>query len=263
MSDTRRTALVTGAARGLGRAIATSFAAAGYDLVLSARSTRDAPNRLLPGALDEVHELIETKFGVSALSVPGDLAVDGFADHLATATLERFGRCDVLVNNAAFIPPGSFLDLPPRRWEAAVKVNVLAPARLCQLLVPGMLDRGSGSVVNISSGAAVDDVALMATYGVTKAALERLGSMLEFELGGRGVSFTTIRIDEQIVTEANMYMAAKIALDDPTFATRHESGRCSPAEFGEAVRWVAEQGDLSPRLLTLGDLRSLGALPAV
>jgi NAD(P)-dependent dehydrogenase (short-subunit alcohol dehydrogenase family) len=173
----QRVALITGASRGLGRAIARLFARRGCSLVLTARGA--AALEAVAGELREQTEV---------LAVPGDVGED--AERIVAAGLERFGRIDVLINNASAIGPSPMPTLDAYSWEALAAVfrtNVLAPLHLVQLVLPGMRARGQGVIINVTSDAAVQAYPGWGGYGASKAALEHLSRVLAAELEGSGV----------------------------------------------------------------------------
>lgn len=148
--------------------------------------------------------LILTGRGVEALSdaaaelaartdvvaVPGDVADPAHAAALVEQGLDRFGRIDILVNNASELGPSPLLDLasyPLDALSGVFAVNVVAPLHLTQLVLPGMRERGEGVVINVSSDAAVEAYPTWGGYGASKAALEQLSRVLAAELEGSGV----------------------------------------------------------------------------
>lgn len=179
MATTNKVALISGASRGLGLEIARLLAQRGYGLVLTARGAA-----ALAAAADELH----THTAVVALA--GDVADAAHTARLVQAGLDRFGRIDVLVNNASTIGPSpmpALADYPPAAFEAVLQANVVAPLQLIGLVLPGMRARGSGTIVNVSSDAAVQAYAGWGGYGASKAALEHLSRVLSAELAGSGV----------------------------------------------------------------------------
>jgi gluconate 5-dehydrogenase len=132
-----RRALITGAGSGLGRQMALGFAEAGSELVLCGRR-RDP--------LEETAEQVRAH-GVEALVVPADVTVEQDLQALVGAA----GQVDILVNNAGLAPNQPWTEVSLEDWRDVMALNVDAPFRLCQLLVPGMIERGWGRVVNISS----------------------------------------------------------------------------------------------------------------
>jgi NAD(P)-dependent dehydrogenase (short-subunit alcohol dehydrogenase family) len=167
--EPRPVALVTGASRGLGRALARELAARGWALVVDARDAA-----ALQSATDELGE------GVTV--VPGDVADPAHRQELALA-VERLGRLDLLVNNASDLGPSPLPHLdsyPLEGLERVLRVNVVAPLALIQLLLP-LLKATSGAVVDITSDAAVEPYPGWGGYGASKAALDQLTAVLAAE----------------------------------------------------------------------------------
>ena len=195
--------LVTGATRGIGKASAIAFAVAGARLVLVGRSTDSAPNRGgLPGTLQSV-AAEATALGAEVLTVAADLADPADVQRVVDETLERYGRCDVLVNNAAVSFVGPFLEVPARRWRPVIDVNLIAPVLLTHSLLPGMLERGKGSIINVTSGAA--DTGTHAEvpqlpYAASKAGMNAMSFGLADQLAGTGVAVNLLA--PEVLTEA-------------------------------------------------------------
>ncbi|GAA5080911.1 SDR family NAD(P)-dependent oxidoreductase [Streptomyces similanensis] len=180
-----RVALVTGAGRGIGRACALALARRGADLVLTARS--DA-------ALAEVGAALAPT-GRAVLTVACDLSEPGAADALLGQAHARFPAVDILVNNAARSGPlGPTARIDPDEWERTLALNLTAPVRLGRRLLPGMLARGWGRIVNVTSGAAAGSGLTGANaYSVSKAGLEHFTRNLAAEVAGTGVLVNTVR----------------------------------------------------------------------
>jgi NAD(P)-dependent dehydrogenase (short-subunit alcohol dehydrogenase family) len=177
-------ALITGASRGLGREIARLLAQQGAHLILTARGV-DA----LQAAADELRALTEV------LALPGDVADPAHIDRLVRLGLERFGRIDVLVNNASTIGPSPMPTLDSYPLDALAEVfqlNTIAPLHLIQRVLPSMRARGHGAIVNITSDAAVQAYPTWGGYGASKAALEHLSRVLAAELEGSGIRVYTV-----------------------------------------------------------------------
>jgi NAD(P)-dependent dehydrogenase (short-subunit alcohol dehydrogenase family) len=124
------------------------------------------------------------------LALPGDVADRAHAERLVRAGLDRFGRIDVLVNNASAIGPSPMPTLdayPPEALAAVVAINVVSPLHLAQLVLPSMREHGAGVIVNVTSDAAVQAYPGWGGYGASKAALEQLSKVLASELEGTGV----------------------------------------------------------------------------
>ncbi|MGH9920118.1 MAG: SDR family NAD(P)-dependent oxidoreductase [Nitrososphaerales archaeon] len=203
-----KVALVTGASRGIGKAIAVHLARAGLDVAIGARTMHEGEEREhsstlkssntnpLPGSLESTAALVERE-GRSALPVYLDLLDRASVGAAVTAVMDRWGRIDVLVNNGRYVGPGHmdhFMETPIELHERHLEANVLAPITLCRLVLPQMLKRGAGWIINISSGAGLRDPASPAReggwglgYGMSKGAVARLAGILALELGGSGI----------------------------------------------------------------------------
>ena len=164
------TALITGASRGLGRALAAGLAGAGFDLVIDARDA---------AALDAAAGALRAA-GATVTAVPGDVTDPA---HRAALLAACAGRLDLLVNNAGTLgasPLPALADYPPDELRAAFEANVIAPIALTQLALP-LLRASGGAVLNITSDAAVEAYAGWGGYGAAKAALEQASNVLAAE----------------------------------------------------------------------------------
>lgn len=165
-------AIVTGAGRGIGAAIALGLAEAGADIVLAARSIDQ---------LDVVAGQIRA-MGKRALVIPTDVVDNDAVAALAGATVEEFGRIDIVINNAGGTAPRPFLDTTPGYLERSFHFNVTTAFVLTKAAVPTMLEQGSGSVVNISSTIGrLRDRGFVA-YGTAKAALTHMTRLMAADL---------------------------------------------------------------------------------
>ena len=181
-----RVSLVTGGGRGIGRAVAIGLAAAGAKVAVLARSA------------DEVRQTVTLARGRGgdALAVPADVADTGQVAAALDAIRDHWGPVEVLVNNAAVVwPLGPSATLDPREWAAALAVNATAAARLTFTVLPGMLERGWGRIVNVSSGIAASPAGMLRAnaYATSKAALEAHTLNLAAELAGTGVTVNVFR----------------------------------------------------------------------
>jgi NAD(P)-dependent dehydrogenase (short-subunit alcohol dehydrogenase family) len=188
-------AVVTGASRGIGEAIALRYAMEGARVAVSART--EAPDdHYLPGTIHETVAHIN-EAGGEALAVRADLALDADRCQLIETTQEAFGPIDILVNNAAityFIPVSEF---PEKRFRLMMEVQVFAPFQLAQLVLPDMRERGRGWILNVSSGAAIHPDKTTGgrggtVYGMCKAALERFTTGLAQETYDDGIGVNVI-----------------------------------------------------------------------
>jgi uncharacterized protein len=181
MTDKRKTALITGASVGLGREFARLFAKDGHDVALVARR-RDK--------LDELAAELAQAHGITATVWPADLtdpaAPRALHDQIAGAGIE----VEFLVNNAGFGSNGAFVELDAKRELDMIQVNVTALVQLTRLLLPAMVGRKSGRVLNIGSTAGFVPGPFMATYYASKAFVISFTEALAFELKGTGVTAT-------------------------------------------------------------------------
>ncbi|XVQ14801.1 SDR family NAD(P)-dependent oxidoreductase [Spirillospora sp. CA-255316] len=202
-----RVALVTGASRGIGQYIAERFAAEGAAIALVARTVSPGSSSL-PGSLEEVMGRIRDAGG-RVEAVPADLTVPADVETIVERAEAALGPVDTLVNNAGVNFYGPALDIPPRRYALMFQMMVHAPFRLCQLAVPGMVERGRGWVLNITSkqarhplGPPYPDWASdgCVPYGMCKAALDRLTTGLAAELHGTGVNVNSLGTSGLVMT---------------------------------------------------------------
>ena len=193
-----KVAIVTGASRGVGAAAAIALAREGVSVACAARAT-DADPLPLPGTIDDtVRQIIDT--GGRALAVPTNLAKDEEIERMVSTTVEHFGRLDVLVNNAAVTFPGD-LDVPPKRYDLMMAVNLRAPLLAAHAAVPHMKQRGEGAILNVSSAAALMYIPGLMVYGMSKIALEHLTVSLAEHLAADRIGVNTFRIDLPVASE--------------------------------------------------------------
>src|SRR5436190_73256 len=162
-----KVALVTGASRGVGAAIAVALGEAGAEVACAARSTADAPQRT-PGTLDETVARIEAAGG-TALSVPTNLADPAEVEAMVATTVDHFGRLDILVNNAAVTFVGD-LDIPLKRHEILMAINLTAPLVASHAAASHLKTSGGGRILNVSSVAALLPIPGLMSYGISKIA---------------------------------------------------------------------------------------------
>ncbi|WP_395701333.1 SDR family NAD(P)-dependent oxidoreductase [Aquabacterium sp.] len=177
------TVLVTGASGGIGEAIARCAAAEGCVLVLVARSA---------DKLEALAAELKAAHGVPVRALPFDLGTPGAAAALASALKRRRITVDVLVNNAGVLENAPFVKMPAARHQALIDLNVGALTGLLAALLPGMVARGHGQVLNVASIAAFQPVPMLATYAATKAYVLSLTESLAEELQGTGVTITAL-----------------------------------------------------------------------
>jgi len=203
-----RVALVTGASRGIGAAIAERLAAEGADVTITARTVDHHPT--LSGSLRETASRLE-RHGGRVHTVVADLTVDDERARIVPDAEQALGPIDILVNNAAAAIYQPLTDYPATRRRLMLDVNLHTPIELTQTVVPGMVERGEGWIVNLSSGSArladgppfrTEGVAgTIGFYGATKAALNRVTNAFAVELYGQGVRVNTIEPRAAVLSE--------------------------------------------------------------
>jgi 2-deoxy-D-gluconate 3-dehydrogenase len=177
-----KVALVTGASRGLGAAIARAMARAGADVVLHA-SLREART---------VADAIAAGTGVRTACVVADLADDSAAGHLAASALAAFGRVDILVNNAGIIRRADAVEHSDEDWSAVMAVNLTSVFRISRAIGRGMLERGSGKIINVASLLSFQGGVRVPAYAAAKGAVAQLTKALANEWAPRGVNVNAI-----------------------------------------------------------------------
>lgn len=199
MSFVGRTAIVTGASRGIGAAVALALGRRGANVACAARATAANPLRL-PGTVDETARAV-SEAGGTGLAVPCDLTSDDDIERLISVTLDRFGRLDMLVNNAA-VSFGGDLDIPMKRFDVLMAINVRAPLVATRLARPHLAEAPDGGrILNVGSVTATGFFPSMLTYGASKAALEHLTVTSAAVLSADGIAVNCYRIDAQVASE--------------------------------------------------------------
>ena len=218
-----RVAIITGASRGIGSEIARLFAAEGSSVICAARTLHEGDHQL-EGSLEKtVGEIREA--GGEATSVAVNISLPEDCEQLVQAARDTYGTVDVLVNNAALTYYYPIKDFPVNRWMRSWAVNFHAPFLLSKLVLEDMVPRGSGSIINISSGSAVgpgrgpypDTTADGggACYGAEKAALERFTQGLAIEVYDNGISVTSLAPSQVVATPGTVFHNLVTGMDDP------------------------------------------------
>jgi 3-oxoacyl-[acyl-carrier protein] reductase len=224
-----RTALITGAGRNIGRAIALTLAEAGVNVVINGSSDQAACERVAEEARAR---------GVGALVAMGDVGDRATCRRLAGAAIARFGRVDVLVNNAALRPINRFLDLTEEDYRRVMAVDLDAAIWLAQACLPGMLEGGWGRIVNFAGMNAIHGYAGRAPVSVAKHGVWGLTKSLAKEFGPKGVTVNAISPgpiaadDEDVAPDAHRQeMVARVPV-----------GRLGqPSEVAAMVRLLASE----------------------
>jgi NAD(P)-dependent dehydrogenase (short-subunit alcohol dehydrogenase family) len=243
-----KVAFVTGASRGIGAEAAVALAQKGYKVAITARTLRDGESHdhigssaPLRGSLDATRAAIE-KLGAEALCLQADILDTPSVVAAARQTLERFGRIDLLFNNAVYQGTGNqepVLEVTEEQVLAIYRGNVFTPLALVQAVLPGMLERGGGTIINTLSYTAFNDPPAPASrggwgfvYPSSKAALARMAGALRVEHPDSGLRVFNIE-PGTVVTE--VMRAAGI---DEEVLKRYKP--CTPAAIAAVVAWLAE-----------------------
>jgi NAD(P)-dependent dehydrogenase (short-subunit alcohol dehydrogenase family) len=234
-------ALVTGASRGIGRAIALALGGAGYAVAITARTVKesDAPAGI-GGSLESTAAAIATAGG-DTLSLPLDLHDRAALGSTVASVIDQWGRLDVLVNNAIYVGPGGddrFVDVDPIELERRLYADLTAPLLLAQRAARVMVAQGGGTIINVTSGVAttnptapIGEGGWALGYGCAKGGLHRAAGIIAFELGTAGVRCYNL--------QPGMVATERVRA---TPALRHiaEHGK-DPALVGAVVVWLLAQ----------------------
>jgi NAD(P)-dependent dehydrogenase (short-subunit alcohol dehydrogenase family) len=253
MANERRVALVTGASRGVGRSIAIELAKVGFDVAVTARTVQegsgfdighDGAVRELPGSVENTAEAVREQ-GQEALPVRMDLSDPLSIGQAVGEVLARWGHVDVLVNNAIYTGKGaqaSVLDLDLADLQEEIEIDIVAPLTLIKLLVPGMVTRGKGTILNVTSGVAYTDPLEMGSYGigyaVGKAGLFKAAGILAVELGDKGITAYNVH-PGFIATERMALHTADLEGLDLSYAA-------PPEVCGAVAAWLANDPTDNP-----------------
>ena len=195
----RKTVLVTGASRGIGKAIAVKFAKKGYNVAISCVRSKE---RLL-----QTQKEIEG-FQVSCLAYMGDMGDMACCQELFSRIKTSFGGVDVLVNNAGISYIGLLQDMSSQDWERILRVNLTSVFNCCKLAIPYMVRQKQGKIINISSVWGVTGASCEAAYSATKGGINALTKALAKELAPSGIQVNAVACGA-IDTEMNQWMQSK------------------------------------------------------
>ena len=227
MSLQSKVAIITGASRGIGKAMALGMAQEGAIVIVAARSETERSNA--PGTIHATAAEIQARGG-RALALPCNVREEESIDRIVQETLANFGRVDILVNNAGVGSYRTLLDSTIKEWDLVMDINLRAPFICCKAVVPNMIEQGGGSIINISSHAATHifsstveadreaEVALLGqAYGSAKAALERFSWGLAAELGRYNIAVNVLKPLRPVITEG--FQAQRPDADYSTWVT--------------------------------------------
>ena len=251
-ADGSKVAFITGASRGIGKACALELADAGYRIAITARTVQEGEQREhsstlrgtdlspLPGSLQGTVGMIEERGG-TALAVPADLLDSASLGAAVATVLERWGRIDVVVHNGRYIGPGhmdQFLDTPIELIRRQLEGNFFAPLIINKLVLPSMVERGEGTIVNITSGSGYGDPTKPAGsggwgmgYGTSKGAFHRVAGFLAVELADKGIRCFNV--------QPGLIATERIGQDMAKFGITNQG---APMEvMGKVVRWLCTE----------------------
>ena len=222
-----RVALVTGAGRGIGRAIAVVLAEAGADLILLARTA---------GELSQTAAQVQA-LGREALPLVADVSQCTEVQGAVGQGLARFGRIDVLVNNAGIQPPiGPLVENDPDAWTQAVEVNLFGTFHCIQAVLPGMIEQRSGKIINLSGGGATGPRPNFSAYAASKAAVVRLTETLAEEVRPYNIQVNAIApgaVNTRMLDE--VLVAGRAAGEELSAAQRRQGQGGTPPELAAAL----------------------------
>jgi len=243
MSAPEKVALVTGASRGIGKVCAVELARAGFRVAVTARTLHASDQRSLPGNLDDTAAAI-TDAGGEALALQVDLDDRASVDAAVDAVLLRWGRIDLLVNNAFYQTWESQQSLVEMRMEhldKQIRVNLLAPMYLAKLVLPQMLERGGGVIVNLVSGAGIHELDTPPDprrwgfgYGTSKVGMTEIAPMLATQFGAQGIRSFSVQ-PGTVLTEQ-----LQAALGGGTFDA---DDWAPPEHAARTIAWLATSPD--------------------
>ncbi len=236
-----KVAIVTGASRGIGKAMALALAGAGASVVVAARSQEPRPD--LPGTIHDTVAEIE-HVGGNGMAVACNVRDDESIRAMVEQTLDEFGAVDVLVNNAGIGGYRPLLEMTVREWDLIMDIDLRAPFVLCKAVAPIMIEQGGGSIINVSSHAATNifsstlgedhdaGIALVGQgYGAAKAGLERFSWGLAAELGPHNIAVNVLKPLRPVATEGFRFQRPDA--DFSTWAT--------PEDMAKAAAYLAAQ----------------------
>jgi 3-oxoacyl-[acyl-carrier protein] reductase len=178
-----KTVIVTGASRGIGRAIALAYANDGYNVVINYLNSKSKAF--------EIKKMIEADGG-SAEAIKADVSCRSEAESLISSAVQKYGKIDVLVNNAGIAEQALFTDITEQMWDRIFNVNVKGTFNCIQAVLPGMIHRKSGKIINISSVWGITGASCEVHYSASKAAVIGLTKALAKEVGLSGITVNCI-----------------------------------------------------------------------
>jgi NAD(P)-dependent dehydrogenase (short-subunit alcohol dehydrogenase family) len=228
-----KVAIITGASRGIGRATALRFAKAGAAVVLAARNEK---------AVQALAEEIRQSGG-RALAMGTDVTNQNDVDLMATMALRAFRHIDIMVNNAGVLNPiGKTWEVHPNEWQNLIRINIIGPYLCARAVLPQMLDRGDGRIINVTSGAANSNIPGWGAYCTSKAALDRFTGVLAAEVAHTNIVVTALNpgtTDTQMQADIRSTPTANFERGDRFRALPRVCKLFHPDEPAQLLLWLA------------------------
>ncbi len=227
-----KVAIVTGASRGIGKAVAIGFAREGAKVCIAARTVE--PLKFgLPGSIALTEDEIRAAGG-EALALKTDITKEEEVEEMVKQVLAKWGRIDILVNNAAVAAPGLFVDTTVKKLNLVVAVNVMGMFLCTKAVLPTMIKQHKGSIINTSSGAADRKVKgpTGVSYGTVKSAIEHFTCELAAEVGVHNIAVNCYKPMQRVATEGYLFNLP------PDF---DKSGLKGPENMVKAAIFLAQQ----------------------
>ena len=250
-------AIITGAGRGIGREIALAYAREGARLVLSARTASELE--------ETAHEARD--IGAEALIVPTDVGDQAQVESMVRQTLEQYSTIDILVNNAGILGPVESLhESDVTEWIRSIQVNVIGTYLCCRAVLPTMIERGRGKIINLSGAGGTNAPKNLSGYGASKAAVVRLSECLSLELADKNIQVNTLGPG---ATHTGMWEELRDRARAIGDTERYEAGKLITSGGGASIERSAElavflaskeSGALNGRLIGIND--DFSALPS-
>jgi citronellol/citronellal dehydrogenase len=240
-----KVAVVTGSSRGLGKAMAVELARAGASVAVAARTVTPGVGPV-PGTIHETVDEI-SRLGHRAIAIQCDVTLEEDIGRLVAQVNSQLGPIDIWVNNAGINTPESFLNISRKKWDLVMAVNLESVFLSCKAVLPGMVERKSGNIINVSSVLA-KRIQYSIPYGTTKAAIERFTLGLAKEMKKHNVSVNALCPDFTVTEAVTTFLSG---VDTTTWQRPEMWGRYTALVAGKDAQ------SLTGRILDEGALREL------
>lgn len=199
-----KSAIITGAGKGIGRATAFSLAKQGVNLGLIARSA---------GELEQLCKQLAEEFGIKAVFATADISNREQAEAAADSVIEQLGKVDILINNAGIAKFGTVLEMDPADWERIIQVNVMGTYYMTRKILPALIEQGEGSIINVASTAGEKGFATGSAYAASKFAVMGLTESLMQEVRKSNIRVTAVT-PSTVATDLAVKAGLKIGEED-------------------------------------------------